>query len=259
MKIFLKHNELIEKLETRAGISFSPSILKLYNDKGYVRVKKTLIFMKQNNIEINNRSIGYIYRADKHLRHTLMPRIETFEMKLKNHMLHVITSVAKDGLVFDSRTTKRVYIKGSKLNKFKKSLNHSLTRAFLKEYDVDGKESYIFDWIHKMMLGEVIQLFNLLQEKFKNEIFENAFGIKVNHDTVKKDLDKLRKLRNKIAHAEQLFSPKNSSCVTNSKSENNYVLALKQNIKKSSIKDALSPVLKFIDEHLDILNRNTIK
>ena len=145
MKIFEEDDILIKRLEQRSGIVFSPTIIKLFHDKGYIRIKNTLIFMKQNNIIINNKSIGYIYRADKHLRHMLMPRIESFEIKLRNHLLHVITKVAIDGLIFKSRTTKRIYIETDKTGKFIKGVNKSLTIAFKRKYNVNSPKSLIFD------------------------------------------------------------------------------------------------------------------
>ena len=258
MKHFETHTSLIKKLEVRAGISFSSTTKKLYDDKGYIRIKNTILFMRQNKIKINNRTIMSIYKADKHLRHTLMPRIETFEMKLKNHMLHTITEVATDGLIFDSRTTKRIYVKSKRIKSFKEHINKNLTRSFHEKYNVDSDKRLIFEWIHKLTLGDIITLFNFLQDTYKKKIFKSAFEININVKTINQELTKIRKLRNKIAHAEQLFDPKKTSCITNQLSVHNYVLAIKQNINKSQLKKPLKSGLKFIDDYLKILKKHSM-
>lgn len=91
MKPFLTNKQLLEKLEKRAGISFSKPVIELFAKKGYHRIKNTLMFMINNNIEITNISIKAIYINEKHFRHMLMPRIESFEMVLKNNIIHEIT------------------------------------------------------------------------------------------------------------------------------------------------------------------------
>ena len=108
------------------------------------------------------------------------------------------------------------------------------------------------------MLGDVIRLFDILKPKYKKEIFKSAFDINIDIKTIQLELTKIRKLRNKIAHAEQLYSPKGTACKHDNKSINNYVLAIKQNINMSQIKETLIPTLKFIDEYLLILKKYKI-
>ena len=130
MKDFKTHVELIKKLENRAGLKFSSPNLLLYKQKGYRRIKNTLMFLINNNLKITNTSIRSVYKNEKHFRHMLMPRIESFEMSLRNNTLHEITnSLTSSENIFSDKLKRNIFIKNSK-----KQLIISVNRRLKKVY-----------------------------------------------------------------------------------------------------------------------------
>ena len=145
MKSFLTNKQLLEKLENRAGISFSEHVIELFNKKGYDRIKNTLMFMINNGIEITNVSIKTIYINEKHFRHMLMPRIESFEMVLKNNILHEITrTLTPEDNIFVGLENE-VFIKGKKEVLITK-INSRLKKVYRNNgFDVTSNNHSIFD------------------------------------------------------------------------------------------------------------------
>lgn len=145
MKSFLTNKQLLEKLEKRAGISFTKTVVELFNKKGYHRIKNILMFMINNNIEITNISINAIYKNEKHFRHMLMPRIESFEMILKNNILHEITRnlTSKDNIFKNLKN--EIFIKGKKQMLIDK-INLRLKKVYRNNnFDVTSNKHSIFD------------------------------------------------------------------------------------------------------------------
>ena len=255
MKDFKTHEQLIEKLEVLAGFKFSKSILNLYTQKGYRRVKNTLIFMINNNLDINNISIKSVYKNEKHFRHMLMPRIESFEMSLMNNTLHEVTNSLKaSDNIFSDTLEKTIFIKEKK-ERLIHSINKRLKKVYKNDnFDLTNNQVSIYDWFHKLMFGELIFFFVSLRPKIQEQILMKSFGIKINKNTINKELSVIRLLRNRIAHAEQTFSPKDQR-LDSSDNPNNYFLCLKLHINTSQFYDIFKPNETYIDRLLVILDK----
>lgn len=258
-RIFLNDSELIKKLEKRSGIEFSKTTKELYDAKGYYRLKKTLIFMRSNNIEINNKSIVRIYRNEKHLRHMLMPKLESFEMILKNHTLHEVMRIAVSENIFsDDRTNKKIFInkKQWEKNLLISNINHSIRKQKNKSngFDICNPDNHIYDWFYGLTFGNLVNFFTHLKPKIKREILLKSFGIEIDTLNYRKDLNIIRELRNKIAHAEQLFSSKHTYLGSNGF----YVQEIIEYIKKSQFKKLLDKVEKHLSHFLGMINKYQI-
>ena len=255
MKDFKTHKELIEKLELLAGLKFSKSIINLYNNKGYRRIKNTLIFMINNNLNITNVSIKSVYKNEKHFRHTLMSRIESFEMSLMNNTLHEITdSLTSSDNIFSDTLEKNIFIKKNKIQIIN-SINKRLKKVYKnRDFDLRNNEVSIYDWFHKLMFGELIFFFNSLRPKIQETILMKAFSIQINHNTIYRELTIIRLLRNRIAHAEQTFSPKDQ-WIESKETPNNYYLCLKVHINTSQFNVIFKENEKYIDNLIRIIDK----
>ena len=104
------------------------------------------------------------------------------------------------------------------------------------------------------MFGELIRFFISLRPKIQEKILMTSFGIKINKNTIHKELTVIRLLRNRIAHAEQTFSPKDQR-LDRGNNPNNYFLCLKIHINTSQFYKIFKPNEVYIDRLLLVLDK----
>lgn len=137
--------ELQKILETKANITFSQKTIELFQAKGYHRLKSVILYCHRYNIRISNNSIVSIYKNEKHLRHMLGPRIETFELTILNHVLHEITRISNDKNPFSPGVSHKLFIK-SKVTNLVNYLNSNLPKRLKdKKFKVTKSSYMIFD------------------------------------------------------------------------------------------------------------------
>ena len=100
----------------------------------------------------------------------------------------------------------------------------------------------------------MIVLFLSLRPKYQKIIMMKAFGINIIEKHINNELNIIRLLRNRIAHAEQTFSPKGQR-INDKQNPNNYFLCLKAHIVDSQFKDVFKIHEKYIDDILVITNK----
>lgn len=100
----------------------------------------------------------------------------------------------------------------------------------------------------------MIVLFTSLRPKFQKTVMMKAFNIEIIEKHINNELNVIRLLRNRIAHAEQTFSPKGQR-IKNNKNSNNYFLCLKAHIKNSQFKDVFKTHKKYVDDILATVDK----
>lgn len=95
-------------------------------------------------------------------------------------------------------------------------------------------------------------IINSLRPAIVKEIFLKAFNIRVKLSTLQRDLNIIREVRNKIAHAEQMLIPKGTYLKTGT---DQYIFAIMKYIKKSNFKKFTPIIQKYFDDYKKIVKK----